>query len=128
MKYTITYKCGHQSQIELFGSEKERDQKIVWLANQNCNACKNEVLQQEVEKFSLPKIDGSEKQIAWALKIRSEMALKVKNEIKLLSENKDKMEQIKVLVNENKDKYASYYKAINVLENTSANWFIENRF
>lgn len=75
-KYTITYKCGHTGTVELCGKESDRARKIAWYEN-NCvcpecyaaeQAAKREA---EANKYALPELTGSEKQIAWAEKIRS---------------------------------------------------------
>lgn len=40
MKKTVTYSCGHEGQIELFGKGSERERKIAWYENQClCHEC-----------------------------------------------------------------------------------------
>lgn len=75
-KYEVTYKCGHKGIVELFGKESERQRKIEWY-EENCicpecyaaeQAAKREA---EAQKYALPELVGTEKQVAWAEKIRS---------------------------------------------------------
>lgn len=75
-KYTVTYKCGHTGTVQLFGTESDRKYRIAWY-EENCvcpecfaaeQAAKREA---EAQKYALPELVGSEKQVAWAEKIRS---------------------------------------------------------
>ena len=74
-KYTITYKCGHEGTVNLYGPYDERDRKIAWLETQDCPHCQKARLKAKVdsitEEKSLPELSGSEKQIAWAKEIRA---------------------------------------------------------
>lgn len=38
MKYTITMSCGHEDNVELFGSGSERERKLEYF--KNCGLCK----------------------------------------------------------------------------------------
>ncbi len=39
MIYTVTYSCGHEGKVELFGSERGR---VVWIShNKICPDCEN---------------------------------------------------------------------------------------
>lgn len=38
-KYDITYKCGHEGRIELFGKSSDRDRKIAQEEKSVCNEC-----------------------------------------------------------------------------------------
>ena len=73
--YTITYACGHEGTVNLYGSYDERDRKIAWLETQDCPHCKKAQLKAKVdsitEEKNLPELSGSEKQIAWAKEIRA---------------------------------------------------------
>jgi len=89
-KYTINYKCGHTAEIQLFGNRDERDRKIAWLeANAVCPECHRARMEQEraeatakaaadAEAESLPKLNGTPKQIAWAETIRRDAIDKLK--------------------------------------------------
>lgn len=40
MKYTITFSCGHDGELDLSGNESERERKIAWYENQGlCPEC-----------------------------------------------------------------------------------------
>lgn len=74
-RYTITYKCGHEETVNLYGSYDDRERKIEWLKTQDCPHCKNAQLKAKVEGIKeskvLPDLTGSEKQISWADEIRA---------------------------------------------------------
>lgn len=75
MKYTVKYSCGHTGTVELFGKESERERKIAWYERAGmCPECYATARKAEQEKaaaeYSLPELVGTEKQVAWAEKIR----------------------------------------------------------
>lgn len=76
-KYEITRSCGHPETVEVFGTNVhgERDRKLAWLASKPCAECRKAAEMAEVESFERksglsPEMAGSEKQVAWARKIR----------------------------------------------------------
>ena len=72
-KYTVTYSCGHDGVVELFGPGKERERKLEWYQNVAvCPECYKAQKQAEVAKANegLVALTGSEKQVAWAMEIR----------------------------------------------------------
>lgn len=79
-KYDVTYKCGHTETVQLYGKIDDRMKKIEWMEQHAvCSECKRketeEKHRQEYEKAlqqseSLPVLQGSEKQVAWAMTIR----------------------------------------------------------
>lgn len=80
MKYTVTFSCGHEAEVELFGKTSERDRRIAWYEKEGlCPDCyrkmKEEELADYAEKieteYKLPELEGTEKQVAWARKIRA---------------------------------------------------------
>lgn len=82
-KYDVTHACGHSQEHQLFGSHRDRDRKLSWLATVPCGACaRAEREQQKIaaakaaakssEAIGLPALIGSEKEIAWANQIRLE--------------------------------------------------------
>jgi hypothetical protein len=77
-KYDVTYSCGHSDTIQLYGPNKERTRKIEWLERDGlCPECYKAKMEQQAVKKSnemgLPELVGSEKQVAWAKKIRLDM-------------------------------------------------------
>lgn len=76
MKYTVTYSCGHSGTVELFGPERDRERKLEWY--QEHAVCPECYARQQTEEraaiesqYDLPALTGSDKQIAWAEKIRA---------------------------------------------------------
>lgn len=77
-KYDVNYSCGHSGVVDLVGKVSEREHKIEWMEQSGlCPDCYKK--QQEAKavatsnKLGLPDLEGSEKQIAWANKIRLQM-------------------------------------------------------
>lgn len=92
-KYSITYKCGHTCETQLFGPYKSRERYIEWAKdNKFCPECaeayvrecrrkENEASAQEAQERGYIELQGSPKQVAWANSIRSK-AIAVIDEIK----------------------------------------------
>lgn len=82
MKYEVKMSCGHTETIQLFGKCADRERKIEWLERYGlCEECKKEQVAKEIKKAEeagLPELEGSEKQIAWAAKIRNGFMPKAK--------------------------------------------------
>ena len=82
MKYEVKMSCGHTETIQLFGKCADRERKIEWLERYGlCEECKKEQAAKEIKKAEeagLPELEGSEKQIAWAAKIRNGFMPKAK--------------------------------------------------
>ncbi len=99
MKYTVKMSCGHEEEKELFGSSAERERKIQYFQRSGlCKAC-YKAAQEEREKDNLhgflnpesfPAFAGSEKQIAWAERIRKEATIYVNAKIKSLHQTCEK--------------------------------------
>lgn len=113
-KYTITYKCGHTAEVQLYGKESERQRKIEWYKTINCPQCEAEAQKAEAEANGLPELSGSDKQVAWATKIRNN-ALAIINEA-----NEHNSEDKKKMLTEYRDKWLT-------IETKAAYW-IDNRF
>jgi hypothetical protein len=64
-KYTITYKCGHTVEKQLFGKEVDRQRWIKWAESGDCPDC----ARAEANAGLIPLV-GSEKQVNWAADIR----------------------------------------------------------
>lgn len=82
-KYDVRFSCGHTERKELFGAEKDRQSKIAyWEKSGVCSECYRKEKEQEAVRFAqenaLPTLEGSEKQIAWAEKIRTEKLAELK--------------------------------------------------
>ena len=73
MKYDVTYACGHTGDVTLYGPTKERNRRIAWLEQQICPKCKDEQSAAFEGENDLPTLEGSERQVSWARKIRAEL-------------------------------------------------------
>lgn len=79
-KYLITYKCGHTKEVQLYGKIEDRIKKLEWMEQHAlCSDCNREGMKEKhlqeykkalQESGSLPILQGSEKQVAWAITIR----------------------------------------------------------
>lgn len=138
-KYTVTFGgCGHTDTIELFGPHKERERKIAWLEREgicpNCYRAEKEAEKAEARAkaaaeaeaiesaLNLPKLKGSEKQVAWAKTIRTEILKKFDETLEKYAtrfENHPNGAEVKKMLEDAKEK---------IMEETSASWFIDNRF
>lgn len=90
-KYTVTHSCGHTEEVQLFGKETERSRKLDYFRQYGqCSACykaekaAKEAAQAEANAAvvaesgaELPALKGSDKQVAWATKIRLAQLAKV---------------------------------------------------
>lgn len=83
MKYNVTYACGHEGIVNLFGKMSDRDRKLEWLAGEDCPACRkaymeemhrqaNESALEQAKANNLPELTGTQKQVAWAATLRQE--------------------------------------------------------
>ena len=74
-KHEITFSCGHTETKELYGKSADRERKISWMEKYGlCSECYKKQIQEEQKsrktENGLPDLAGSEKQVAWAEKIR----------------------------------------------------------
>lgn len=121
MKVNITYSCGHQGTINVFGKSEERERKIKYFEEYGlCPDCYKAEKQGEersfAERYELPELQGSEKQISWAESIRMEKIKAFENEKPAI--RKGAGDDFADFLNEFADKY---YK------NNSASWWIDHR-
>ncbi len=78
-KYAVTHTCGHHTDITLYGKGTERERAMRRLAAQPCTDCiraeETRRAHAQAEAQHLPPLIGSEKQIAWAERIRYQTLL-----------------------------------------------------
>lgn len=74
----ITHSCGHESRVQLYGPLKDRERKAAWMAKDCCPECAAKARLERAAEVAaadaaagLPTLTGSDKQIAWALDIRT---------------------------------------------------------
>lgn len=117
-KYTITHKCGHIEEVQLFGKMEDRERRIAYLEAEECDECRkakaNAAAVAAKKERGLPDLAGSEKQVAWANTIREQ----VYKALDCLAPYTDK-EQVKTIVDGWREKMNAQ---------TQAKWWIDNRF
>lgn len=137
-KYSVTYSCGHSGTEQLFGKMEDRERKLDWYTRVGvCPSCYKAKMSQDVEAASvgLPPLQGSEKQVAWAAKLRIEMLDRIVGQtrdkvrsifarIEAGEANKAPAEQIEVAIQEN-EKILAVCDQIERIVNSS--WWIEHR-
>lgn len=74
-KYDITFSCGHEGTVCLFGKSAEREKKIKYLEEYGlCRDCQSRLEDEQNYKtegeYKFPRLTGTEKQIKWARSIR----------------------------------------------------------
>lgn len=142
MKYDVKFSCGHEGVIELYGKQAERERKIYSAERYGCcpecearkRAEENKKNSELAKAIELPELKGSEKQIAWAETIRMKFVEANKylfDTVKNLYTEKGKDEVLNKIKNpKNYEQEAIANKAmylLEVLENQSSQYFIENR-
>lgn len=123
--YTECAKCGKEVKVELFGKIKDREWKLENV-DYYCDECKEEWKKEQAAKAAeasadLPSLQGSEKQIAWALKIRLERISKIEQIIAEYEEGAKSLPGMQKLADAEKVLLNKFKTT------TSAKWIIENR-
>ena len=92
MKDYVTFSCGHTGEVQLFGTNKDRERKIKWYEESAlCPECykkqQEEIGKELAVKYNLPEITGvSDKQIAFAKSLRGRYLTSSEHELKKLTE------------------------------------------
>ena len=114
MKYEVKYACGHIGIVDIVGKSADRERKLAWLETCDCPVCykaqMDAMIAEQEKAENLPELEGSEKQVAWAKKIR----------IELLNEVKDFMQDFKQ--DEHTKAFTEWVKG-----QKSAKFWIDNR-
>lgn len=130
MQYTITHTCGHSETVDIYGtnSHGERERKAEWMRSQPCQDCRRttETAQalESAQARGLPTLTGSEKQIAWAERIRAAFVARMTDEI---------AKNARVLSREDAERAAQQAEwtraalTAAVSAQTSAAWWIDHR-
>lgn len=72
-KYDIKMSCGHTVTIELYGKMDAREKRIHYLEQYGiCPACWEAMRDEWETARELPPLEGTEKQIVWARRVRQE--------------------------------------------------------
>ena len=118
MKYDVIFKCGHAGVLDLVGKSTEwRLEQAQYNLCPDCyRAMKQKEMEEELAKYNLPELSGTERQIKWATEIRFKFASEANRNLN--GEYKDNTEFI--------GKYTKTYKSIVDVQTTSK-WWIEHR-
>lgn len=88
-KYTVKHNCGHEHEYLLFGKHSDRESRLEWLATQDCPECKRAAKEKKNAEaitgspFAVVEntvLKGTEKQVAWANRIRREFLVELTGE------------------------------------------------
>lgn len=143
MKYDITYSCGHVGEVNLLGPGKERERKIWYYENHRvCPECEQKAREEAnrqaaklAAERSMPELCGSEKQVAWANRIREcvrtaweELRAELEEDITKLSTSQDD-EKNRMLLQSAKQFQGISYKTMDFIFKTKADasWWIDAR-
>jgi len=91
MKDYVTYSCGHTGEVQLFGTNKDRERKIKWYEQSalcpDCYRKQQEERGKELAaEYNLPEITGvSDKQIAFAATLRTRYLVNYEAELNKLT-------------------------------------------
>ena len=70
----VTYRCGHEGEIEVYGKADKRNYVVSMKERDICPDCykkqQQEITIKETKESGFPELNGSEKQISWANQIR----------------------------------------------------------
>ena len=74
MKTVVKFVCGHEGIIDLYGTKKERERQIWGAEHRDCPECQEAERTRKNAEFSsersLPTLEGTERQVAWAETLR----------------------------------------------------------
>lgn len=100
-KYSVTYKCGHTGTVELFGKTSDREWRLEQLAKGNCPDCEEAEMRKVIAEFNaereLPALSGTDRQVAWADKLRMYAIRMIEDEYGRMSDgspDKEPMSQV----------------------------------
>lgn len=132
--YYGTFSCGHEGRTNIIGPQKNRE----WIKEQRfkglCPDCYKKKMEEEREEanrkaeektkeMELPKLTGTEKQIAWAIKLR----IKFIDEVTEIADTRE--ERYFKLHNKHSKRAQRYRETLNYIieKETSSKFYIDNR-
>lgn len=141
MLKTITFACGHVGDFRVYGKGKTRDWQIANAeATRVCPECykklveekriqKNEEALKMSEEMDLPKLSGSEKQVAWATTIRIDLldAIQGRVDHATIREEAETNEEKRKLLRDRIEQTVSFIEYF-ITSKTKASWFIDHRY
>ena len=97
-KYTVEYKCGHTGTVELFGKTSVREWRLEQLRKGRCPECEEADLRKVIADFNadrdLPALSGTDRQVAWADKLRMYAIRMIEDEYGRMSDSSPNKEQM----------------------------------
>lgn len=96
---TVIFSCGHEGTVMVSGNQTQKREMAEYLArNRVCPDCyrrekaaekkaRDAELEREVKKLGLPELNGTEKQVAWALNLRRKFMADIESRIIYIEEN-----------------------------------------
>ena len=142
-KYNVTYKCGHEGRVELFGKMSARDWRLEQMAGELCPECQKKESERATAEFEeengLPLLSGSEKQVAWARKLRydflsgaqeiSKNYEKAEFHEKIYTMNEELQKRMRKVQKEKAEEFPEFLNKtiLYASEQTESTFFIDNR-
>lgn len=126
-KYTVTRSCGHEEVVVLFGNRQQREYRLqnfeptklcykCWQAEEEKRRAEATLkAQAEAEESGLPKLVGTEKQVAWAETIR----------LNVLAKLQDLSERLGLALESSPEEIDLTIRSIQAKD--SAHWWIDHR-
>jgi hypothetical protein len=131
--YTVERACGHEEEIQLYGPHRQREWRLENVESERlCRECwqakveaeRNAAAEQaatEADKEGFPELQGSEKQVRWALQIRAERWAEYSALLQRLDEATPKSEK-------DERKKAALISGVDaVMARDDAGWWIDMR-
>jgi len=124
--YYGTYSCGHEGRTQIYGKEKYRQAIADRHFSGLCPECYHKKVEEDRKKASeeaaqqakemeLPELQGTEKQVRWAMVIRQKFIDQIEEYASAWKDDESKQKVI--------DRTVEYY----MTEKTKASWWIDNR-
>jgi len=134
-KTAITRACGHEETVTIGGPVNGRDAKLAHEATLLCQECwqaersrQAAALQESGESAGLPALEGSPKQIAWAVTIRAKLLREVEEWQAYLTRQVESLGGIERLSEQDRGEAERMEAAIAAARREAgASWWIDRR-
>lgn len=131
--YEVKHACGHVETVDLAGPYKTREYRLEQMRSEICPACRKKELEEKSRAKGLAELNGTERQVAWALQIRIKsiysleaLTSAVESEIaKMKDKNADELKEGITRLNECREYVIKNIAYLS--EQSEAVFFIDNR-